>query len=110
MRMSGNVTAEAVSALRYAAKRRLKAAGWVTVGEALTVLEAGLAAGDESTVRHAIRALDGSRKPRRLGDPPDPDEEPVPSPSEIRERINKLLDMILPDTSEGPVGGGQAGG
>ncbi len=111
MGMAEGLPAEAANAVRWAAGTQLTPAGWVQVAEALSVLETGWAAGDERTVRHAIRALDGALRITRLGDQPDdPDEEPVPVPPDIRERINRLVDRILPDIPGDQTHGGQAGG
>src|SRR5262245_51543119 len=111
MAVSEELADEAASALRYAVRKQLEPAGWLRVNATLTALEAALAAGDERATRNAIRDLDGVRAPTRLGGQPDPAEEPVPIPPEQRERINKLIDEILPGTQSGePAGGGQGNG
>jgi hypothetical protein len=111
MAVVGELAAEAVGALRFVARKRLEPAGWRRVEATLAALEAALAAGDERATRDAIRDIDGVRAPTRLGDRPDPAGEPVPIPPGQRERINRLIDEILPGTpGDPPAGGGQAGG
>jgi len=101
-------SAEARGVLQVTVRWRLEVSGWLQVQDALEGMEAAVAATDAQSLWNEIARLEQLgpfRVTTRLGDPP---KEPVPEG--IRERINVLIDALVPDDGQVPRGqdGGQA--
>jgi hypothetical protein len=99
--------AEAREVLQMTIGASLEAVGWLRVQGALAGLEAAVAVTDVESLWRGIAHLERlgpSRVATRLGDPA---KEPIPEG--IRERINVLIDALLPDDGRVPPGpdGGQ---
>lgn len=93
-------SAEARGVLQVAIRWRLEASGWLQVQDALEGMEAAVAVTDAGPLWTEIARLEQLgpfRVSMRLGDPP---KEPVPEGT--RERINVLIDALVPDDGQAP--------
>lgn len=88
--------------LQLAIRWRLEAAGWAQVKDALEGIEAAVAAADAESLWREIALMERLapfRVSARLGDTPI---EPVPEGT--RERINMLIDALVPEDDREPRG------
>lgn len=98
---------EARAVLRAATEWQLREPRWRDVRDATNGVAAAVAAGDLPSLVEAVGQLERFgplRVATRLGDPPR-----KPAPPEVRERINELIDALVPDNDPAPGDHGDSG-
>ena len=91
---------EARAVLIAATEWRLREPRWYEVRGAVEKMAAALAAADLQSLVDAaaqLEQLGPLRVATRLGDPPN-----EPAPADVRERINELIDALVPDDNPAP--------
>ena len=94
-------SAEARAVLPIVIRWRLEPSGWLRVRDALDGMTAAVAAADPESLRREIAhlgLLGPFRVGTRLGDPPK-----EPAPEDIRERVNLLIDALVPQDGHVPI-------
>jgi hypothetical protein len=94
-------SAEARAVLQIVIRWRLEPSGWLRVKDALEGMTAAVAAVDAESLRREIAHLEllgPFRVSTRLGDPPK-----EPAPEDIRERVNLLIDALVPQDGQVPI-------
>jgi hypothetical protein len=94
------ISEEARAVLQDATGWQLRAARWPEVGDTVGKMATAVAAADRQSLAEAVEQLEEFgplRVVTRLGDPPR-----EPAPPEVRERINELIDALVPDHASGP--------